>query len=149
MSTSPVDPFANPPAPGLFFWAAQWSWVVKIVQILHAEHEAELAELGAIRIAMEGFMTQEADLTAAVAANTKAVADLTASIAPLTTAVTTAVADVDRLVKLLNAGPTLSPAIAQAILDVTASNTALTAASTALATDTSSLTTAEAPVPPA
>ena len=63
-------------------------------------------------------MTQDDQLSAAVAANTQAVKDLTA-------AVDSEIADVQKLLDLLAQGPQPSPAVAQAIADVEASTAEL------------------------
>lgn len=135
------------PAPGLFFWPAQWAWHVQALQLIYAQQVTQAATLASIQVSVETLMTQSADLTAAVATLTSDVAALKSGLADLKSAADAEIASVQALLDLLNNGPAPDPAVAQAIADVQAASAELEAASAGVADETTALGADDASVP--
>ena len=134
-TTHLLPPLPPSPAPGLLiiFSAAQWSVLLKRQQFMYDASERILEKLGTFTSMLEKIMTQEDQLTEAVAANTAAVQAITDGLPVLSDAITAEIAAVAHLTELLSAGPEPSEAVAQAISDLGNSTTSLQTAHASLA----------------
>ncbi len=141
--------FPTPPPPGLTFWPAQWQWLTTALQYVYLEQRVQAATLASIQTTLEHTMSQDADLAAAVAANTEAVHAVTAALASLKAAADSEIADVQNLLSLLASGPGADQAVTDAIAAVTASTAELQAASETATAETADLAADDASVPPA
>jgi len=99
-----------------------------MLQAIYAGLETSVETAGPMTNALERLMTQDADLTAAVLANTEAVAGLR-------TAVDAEIAAVQDLLNQIAAGPAPSQAVADAIAAVQASTAELQSQRGALEVD--------------
>ncbi len=139
----------SPPPPGLTFWPLQWAYLVQAFQSIHATQQSQAADLASIHTTLELIMTQDADLTAAVQANTEATHAITQALTALKAAADAEIADVQALLTLLASGPQSDPAVLDAITAVQASTAELQTATETVTAETADLSADDSSVPPA